>query len=272
MNESDLSDNNIQNIQENYTQQLIPVPQPESDLSDNNIQNIQENYTQQLVPLPEPPPLPELILDSTYQIPSIEQLVPEPGYISADFQNNPLIYQNNEYQLLYDNNINNPFYQSLINKLDYNTDEEENNFIRIIYSWKYEINYDYFDFKNINIFISKNNKFKNKLNELKQFRNYSNLNSCISGYEKTGNIKKIKNIINITKNSYVYTYFIIYYDNTKVDIIFYGIFNQKIDEEKLINNIIFENKFGKKGIITNNNLFNLNNYDFIVFYKKVIVE
>ena len=48
MNESDLSDNNIQNIQENYTQQLIPVPQPESDLSDNNIQNIQENYLQQL--------------------------------------------------------------------------------------------------------------------------------------------------------------------------------------------------------------------------------
>ena len=184
MNESDLSDNNIQNIQENYTQQLIPVPQPESDLSDNNIQNIQENYTQQLVPLSEPPPLPELILDSTYQIPSFEQLVPEPGYIPADFQNNPMIYQNNEYQLLYDNNVNNPFYQSLINKLDYNTDEEENNFIRIIYSWKYEINYDYFDFKNINIFISKNNKFKNKLNELKQFRNYSNINSCISGYEK----------------------------------------------------------------------------------------
>ena len=64
----------------------------------------------------------------------------------------------------------------------------------------------------------------------------------------------------------------IYYDNTKVNIIFYGIFNQKIDEEKLISNIIYENKFGKKGIVTNNYLFNLNNYDFIVFYKKIMVE
>mgnify|MGYP003335277004 CR=1 FL=1 len=51
-----------------------------------------------------------------------------------------------------------------------------------------------------------------------------------------------KNIINIVKNSFVYTYFIIYYDNTKVDIIFYGIFNQKIDEEKIISNVIFEEK------------------------------
>ena len=70
----------------------------------------------------------------------------------------------------------------------------------------------------------------------------------------------------------VYPYFIIYYDNTKVNIIFYGLFNQKIDEDKLISNIIYENKFGKKGIVTNNYLFNLGNYDFIVFYKKVIVE
>ena len=262
-----------------------------NDLSDNNIQ---DNNVQQLVPETQ------LILDSTSQIQSIEQLIPEtaqqipiieqlfpqpnplnPNFIdfvsnTADFdiieENNPLLYDNNEYQLLYDNNVNNPFHQSLINKLNYDTDDEQNEFIRILYSWKYEINYDYFDFKNINLFIFKNDKFKNKLNELKQFRNYSNINSCISGYEKTGNIIKLKNIININKKSFVYTYFIVYYDNTKVDIIFYGIFNQKIDEEKIISNVIYENKFGKKGIVTNNNLFNLNNYDFIVFYKKVVVE
>lgn len=244
------------------------------DLSDNNIQN---NNMHQLIPEPQN----ELILDSTSQIPYLEQIIPvsspiEPNFIQlvseGNFDNNPLIYNNNEYQLLYDNNINNPFYQSLIYKLDYETDNEENEYIRIIYSWKFEINYDYFDFKNINLFISKNTKFKNKLNELKQLRNSSNINSCISGYEKTGNIIKLKNKINIFKNSFVYSYFIIYYDNTKVDIIFYGIFNQKIDEEKLISNIIYENKFGKKGIVTNNNLFNLNNYDFIIFYKKVVVE
>lgn len=184
----------------------------------------------------------------------------------------PMIQEtNSEYHLLYDNDINNPFNESVINKLEYETDDEENQFIRIIYSWNFEINYDYFDFKNINIFISKNNKLKNKLYEIKQYRN-NNITSCISGYEKTGNIIKLENKINILKLSYVYSYFIIYYDNTKVNIEFYGIFNQKIDEEKLKSNVMFENKFGKNGIVTNNHLFNLSNYDFIVFYKKVIVE
>ena len=203
-------------------------------------------------------------------------LVPEHNFQHTDVlemieENNPVLFYNNEYQLLYDNNIDNPFNESIINKLDYETDNEENQFIRIIYSWNFEINYDYFDFKNINIFISKNTKFKNKLNEIKQFRN-NNITSCISGYEKTGNIVKLENKINILKLSHVYSYFIIYYDNTKVNIEFYGIFNQKIDEDKLISNIIFENKFGKNGIVTNNHLFNLGNYDFIVFYKKVVVE
>lgn len=203
-------------------------------------------------------------------------LVPEHNFQHTDVpemieENNQILYHNNEYHLLYDNDINNPFNESVINKLDYETDNEENEFIRIIYSWNFEINYDYFDFKNINIFISKNSKFKNKLYEIKQFRN-SNMTSCISGYEKTGNIIKLYNKINILKRSSVYTYFIIYYDNTKVNIEFYGIFNQKIDEEKLKSNVIFENKFGKDGIVTNNHLFNLNNYDFIVFYKKIIVE
>lgn len=198
-------------------------------------------------------------LDNIHLDQETNHLVPEPMIQET----------NSEYQLLYDNDINNPFYDSIINKLDYETDDEENEFIRIIYSWNFEINYDYFDFKNINIFISKNNKFKNKLYEIKQFRNNT---SCISGCEKTGNIIKLNNKINISKLSRVYTYFIIYYDNTKINIDFYGIFNQKIDEEKLINNVIYENKFGKRGIVTNNHLFNLGNYDFIVFYKKVMVE
>ena len=203
-------------------------------------------------------------------------LVPEHNFQHTDVpemieENNPILYHNNEYHLLYDNDINNPFNESVINKLDYETDNEDNEFIRIIYSWNYEINYDYFDFKNINIFISKNNRFKNKLYEIKQLRN-SNISYCISGYKKTGNIIKLNNKTNILKSSYVYTYFIIYYDNTKVNIEFYGIFNQKIDEEKLISNVIYENKFGKNGIVTNNYLFNLGNYDFIIFYKKIVVE
>lgn len=246
-----------------------------SDSIETNTDNIQmttENSLQQNNPnqlIPEPAPS-QSILNDSYPLPSEVTPIFSDEIIE---ENNPLLlYQNNEYQLLYDNNINNPFYESQINQLNYDTDDQENEFIRIIYSWKFEINYDYFDFKNINIFISKNNKFKNKLNELIQLRNSSNINSCISGYEKTGDIIKIKNNINILKKSMVYPYFIIYYDNTKVNIIFYGIFNQKIDEEKLISNIIYENKFGKKGIVTNNYLFNLNNYDFIVFYKKIMVE
>ena len=203
------------------------------------------------------------------------QLVPEHNFQYSDIpdiieENDLLIYDNNEYHLLNDNDINNPFNESMINNLDYETDDEENEFIRIIYSWNFEINYDYYDFKNINIFISKNNRFKNKLYEIKQYRN-SKI-SCISGYKKTGNIKKLNNNINILKRSYVYSYFIIYYDNTKVNIEFYGIFNQKIDDKKLLSNVIFENKFGKKGIVTNNHLYNLGTNDFIVFYKKIIVE
>ena len=49
------------------------------------------------------------------QIPYLEQIIPvsspiEPNFIQlvseGNFDNNPLIYNNNEYQLLYDNNIN----------------------------------------------------------------------------------------------------------------------------------------------------------------------
>lgn len=248
MNESDTLENNTDNIN------LVPET------------NLQQNNSLQLVPEPQPS---QSVINDYYPLPNEVEPILSDEIIE---NNNPLLYNNNEYQLLYDNSINNPFYESLINQLNYDTDNEENEFIRIIYSWKFEINYDYFDFKNINIFISKNNKFKNKINEIKQFRSSSNINSCISGYEKTGDIIKIKNSINILKKSMVYPYFIIYYDNTKVNIIFYGLFNQKIDEEKLISNIIYENKFGKKGIVTNNYLFNLGNYDFIVFYKKIIVE
>lgn len=243
MNNSDVTQTeNIQTNQENFIDDLINEP-----ISEPTYDSIQE----------------ELMGDSTL-------LVPESFNSEMIEEASSLLYSNGQYQLLYENDVNNPFYESSINTFNYETDNEENDYLRIIYSWNFEINYDYFDFKNINIFISKNSKFKEKLNEIKNYRNQNNL--CVSAFQKTGNIIKLKNKINIKKKSFVYSYFIIYYDNTKININFYGIFNQKIDEEKVLSNIIYESKYGKKGIVTNDYLFNLSSYDFIIFFKKLIVE
>ena len=168
MNESDTLQNNTDNINlvpetnlQNNSLQLVPEPQPYQSIINNSLQ---------LVPEPQPS---QSVINDYYPLPNEV----EPILSDEIIENNNPLYNNNEYQLLYDNSINNPFYESLINELNYDTDNEENEFIRIIYSWKFEINYDYFDFKNINIFISKNSKFQNKLNELKQFRSSSNINS-----------------------------------------------------------------------------------------------
>ena len=150
-----------------------------------------------------------------------------------------------QYAQLFEDNPNNPFYKCKIDPLDYETDDEENdNYLRVLIIWNYEFNYDYFHLKNNKVFISKNESFRNILNEISSFRNLGNSNT-------TGIIEKIDNLKNFKKNDIIHLYLIVYYDNAKCNIEFYGIFNQELDEEKLIKNIIDENIYGKSGKIAN---------------------
>ena len=118
---------------------------------------------------------------------------------------------------------------------------------------------DWFSIKKHKVFFKKDIDFFNDLNELKEIRNVNVSQS------NTGKIFKLDNLLNNEYNFYVY--FIIFYDNTKIDIELYGVFNQLIDESKLIKNIASENIYGTKGLI-DNNLCNLESNDFIVKYFK----
>ena len=165
-----------------------------------------------------------------------------------------------------DNNIEvNPFNNYKIDKLDYDTDDENSNkFIRIIYTWTYKINYNYFNLNYFSVCISKNSYFKNKLEEIKYIRNNQN-------NFNTGNVIKIENNNEIFKlGDEIYIYFIIYYDNVKINIEFYGLFNEKIDEILLLNNIKNKN-FGKIGEVIGKNINTINDNDFVVFNKKLYI-
>ena len=170
----------------------------------------------------------------------------------------------NQYSMLYNDDVNNPFYKCNLGELEYDTDEEENNdTYRVIYFWNYEFNYDYFSLNEVYIFNEKTELFKSKLSELKSIRNSNISNS-------TGNIIKLESSSNIS--NIVNLYLIAYYDNAKTNIEFYGIYNQEIDEEKLIENIKLESTYGKKGSVSSNLITNLGENDFIVLHRKVNVN
>ena len=152
-----------------------------------------------------------------------------------------------------------------MNNLDYDTDEEETNNIRVIYTWNFEINYEYFNINNINVFINKNEIFKKNLKELKEIRNTKN------NINRTGEIFKFCNEINLKVHVTVHIYFIAYYDNTKVSIDFYGLFNEEICEKKLIENIQIESTYGKNGTIYKQNQSNLDGFDFVIINKKISI-
>ncbi len=166
-----------------------------------------------------------------------------------------------QYSMLYNEDMDNPFFKCNVKNLDYETDDDEKIMTyRIIYFWNYEFNYDYFSINDIYIFNNKTELFKSKLNELKSIRNnFSN--------NRTGNIIKIES--NKKFSSLVNIYLIIYYDNAKSNIEFYGMFNQEIDENKLIENIKRESIFGKNGIVSSNLMTNLGENDFIILHKKI---
>ena len=171
----------------------------------------------------------------------------------------------NQYSMLYNDDVNNPFYKCNLDNLDYETDEEESKesdikSYRVMYFWNYEFNYDYFSLNDIYIFNNKTELFRSKLNELKSIRDANNSNS-------TGNVIKIESNNNLS--NLVNLYLIAYYDNAKTNIEFYGIFNQEIDEDKIIENIKLESIYGKKGEVNPNLITNLGENDFIVLHRKV---
>ena len=166
---------------------------------------------------------------------------------------------NHQYSLLHDTeDANNPFYKCNIEQFSYDTDEEDNDDIRVILSWYYEFNYDYFNINDINVCISKGEYFKSVLNKFK--------------VQKSNLVNKIIKLNNesLKRNEDIFLYLIVYYDNAKVNIDFYGIFNQQICEEKLLDNIKKENIYGKNGIISKDTyLNNLAENDFIILSKNL---
>ena len=167
----------------------------------------------------------------------------------------------NQYSMLYNDDVDNPFYKCNLGEIDYETDDEVNlEKFRIMYFWNYEFNYDYFSLNEVYIFNNKTEIFKSKLNELKSIRSASNSNTT-GDIIKIESSSKLSNVVNI--------YLIAYYDNAKTNIEFYGIYNQEVDEEKLLENIIRESIYGKKGIISSNPVSNLGENDFIVLHRKI---
>ena len=118
----------------------------------------------------------------------------------------------NENNICNDSNI----FNLKIEDLNYDTDfeQESNDYIRILYTWYYKINFNYFNLNDLNVYISKNNIFKNKLNNLINVRKNQN-------YFFTGDIIKLKNKC-FKLGEDVFIYLIIYYDNVKINIEFYG--------------------------------------------------
>jgi len=156
---------------------------------------------------------------------------------------------------------NNPFFNCKIMPLNYDTDEEQSNdFIRLTIMWNYEFNYDFFSIVSVNCFIEKSEHFFLTLKDIKEGREKTK--------NLTGDVLKLPNS-NFNKDDIVHVYLIVYYDNAKCNIDFYGIFNQEIEENKLISNIKKEVKYGKNGKMDHNNLYASTGDDFVVLHKVV---
>ena len=222
---------------------MSPIDTNVNNFSNISIPDILGNTTQSnTIFFPNTPPTP----------PPVYTVVEPP----EDNQNN------SQYTMLHNDDLDNPFSKCNIDKLDYETDDETTDHLRVIFFWNYEINYEYFNMSNLQIFHTKNELFKSQLNELKNSRNNSTNNF-------TGKIFKLNNVKNFKANEIVSIYLIAYYDNVKTDIELYGIYNQDIDESKLIDNIKRESTYGVNGEIINTNITNLGCNDFIVIHRKV---
>jgi hypothetical protein len=170
-----------------------------------------------------------------------------------------------QYTQLFIDNPDNPFYKCKINKLDYDTDDEDTqNKLRIVVIWNYEFNYDFFNIINIKCYMTKNTEFKNMISQLREYRNNSNTTTGILLKLKNNGLKLLDS---------VHVYLIVYYDNAKCNIEFYGLFDQELDEEKLLLNISNESIYGKTGkVISNTSINSTGGEGFIVIHNLINIE
>lgn len=189
----------------------------------------------------------------------------EESITNSDDENQTIV-NNDPYTQLFIDNPDNPFYKCKIDNFNYDTDDEENyEYIRIVVNWNFEFNYDFFNIIEINGFISKSQHFKDKITELKSYRNNNNTTT-------TGILLKLKND-NFKIGQCVHIYLIVYYDNAKCNIQIYGIFDQEIEENKLISNVVSESIYGKVGkIISNTNINSTGGEGFIIVHNLIYLE
>ena len=163
----------------------------------------------------------------------------------------------------------NPFDNSLIKPLEYDTDDEEDNtHLRILFRWEYEQNFDYFKLLFAEIYLNKNETFDSFLINLLEVKSLRISKHSV----ETGDVIKVKNEINFITDDIVYLYLIVYYDNVKCNFEYYGISDQLLEEQVLIENIKKEKKYGKNGVIKYDALStNLDSNDFLVLCMKKII-
>ena len=107
-------------------------------------------------------------------------------------------------------------------------------------TWEFELNYDWYRYKSMRYFSDCRCRrfltFKNSIDELQERKNIT--------YGKYWILDKPKNNIKIH-----FVYFIIYFDITKshIDFEFYGIFEEELNETKIIKQLIEMGIFGSTG-------------------------
>ena len=168
---------------------------------------------------------------------------------------------------IYDD-LDNPFIASKITPLEYDSDDNEviGSQLRLIYDWNFEFNYDYYFLKNISLFWNKNSsECKFRINNIKELRSISDQRS------HSGNVIKLKNIIKLQKNNIAHVYLIVYYDNIKCNIEFYGLFTEQIDTDIMINQIIKEGKYGPIGRMHNSTMSSTEGNGFNIIYNSLVI-
>ena len=107
-------------------------------------------------------------------------------------------------------------------------------------TWSFENNYDYYKLEQVRYFSQCRStrylSFKNQVNELNNYKNIK--------IGKYWEIKIPKNNINVK-----YMYFIIYFNNTLgyIDIDYYGLFSEEINEDKTIEQLVELGIYGTTG-------------------------
>lgn len=140
--------------------------------------------------------------------------------------------------------------------------------------WNFENNYDYYMIANTNYYkecrTTRYLSFKTRVNELNAKKNMK-LGKCWEINKDLCNVKDNNGISATIKPKYIY--FIIYFNNFKghIDIEYYGLFSEEINEDKAIKQIIELAIYGNTGRLHTTNMtatdgegFNLYKYELAV--------